>query len=177
MTHPSTEASRRWLVARVIVVVMAFVVVVPALVGYRTEPTVAAWSDAEHQGGRFRAGTVPTVSLHACQMNFVLVVFTSTTVTFTPPDGYGPGDVIWRVGTSPDQMRTANPPISGPQNGRYTATFSSGLLTGLISGILGNDFYLSAHVPVEGWQPVPRYAQAESTLLGLGAQCTVNVTP
>lgn len=171
--------ARRPTRGRILAVLCAVLMVLPAGLSASAGQTEASWVDSEHGQGNFTAKTVPVPTVTTCGVTALLGVVTSASVQFKAPNGtgYSYTDVKWSLGADPGNMKAADnpgPTISSPVSGEYTATFSNGLLTGLINALLGQGFYIAAytgHPGDGGWTSPLVYSKVSVSVLN--ASCTV----
>ena len=140
--------------------------------------TEASWTQDEYIAGSFTAKTVPTPQLSACEVsaNLLTLTLSHVWVDFSVPSGYGPADIVWRVGDTGEGMVAVTPSVSSRSNG-YRATFSGSLLGQLVRLIFGGDFYLEARTKDGSWSSASQWAQVHLGAAILPSSCTVGSAP
>lgn len=174
--------ARRPTRARILAVLCALLMVLPAGLSASAGQTEASWVDSEHGQGRFSAKVVLPPIITTCEVGTtILGVINSVWVEYKVPAGYSSTDVKWSVGTSTGGMTAGSAAITDRGNGVYRATFSQSILQDLLgmllSALFGQSFYIAAYTggPSDGgWTSTPPiYSRVSVGLLGLSSSCTV----
>ena len=137
----------------------------------------AYFTDAEYGSATFTSILLATPTITSCTVqNNVLGVFQSATLVWTAPY---PLTGVKLTATSGANTGTVSSGISvsGPVGGvyTYTAVLTEGLLTSIISNLLGSTTTLAVTsvYPGSSWTSPAVTRKLTIALLGLGATCTV----
>lgn len=145
----------------------------------RIDAVDAGWNDAEHLGGSLASASLPTPGITACTTTTVLGVFSSVTVTWSVQEaerltGMGFRLTLQEGGTQRvvDSPSIADLGVDGSGRHRYSWTASRGLLSSLISNLLGSTTTITVQGLLGNWTSTGDDAQLSIALLGLNPQCT-----
>lgn len=91
--------------------------------------------------------------------------------TSAPYDTFTAANVRWKVGTA----ESVAVPTTGPDaSGRYTSTFNTGLLTGVLGTLLGADLRVEMRTTLHNWTSGAASAMTYNAPLLVGAPtCTI----
>ena len=138
--------------------------------------TEAVWADAEYgASSQFSAPAPIRPAITTCVGNGgILGGFNSFVLYVQMPAGYVPADIQPGFGTTADNIAPlATPPtVEGPTtDGLYTVTYSSTLLGGLLTNLVGSTSYIGVRSNRGGWVSSWRTYRAQIFTLGLGTAC------
>lgn len=140
--------------------------------------TEALFTDVEHTAsGTFTAFTVPVPTITGCTVaNNALGVFQSVTLVWTSPYPAAGVRLTLSQGATTAVVPAANITTTGPAAGVYThtAVLTQGLLSSLLTNLLGSTTTLTANNLLVGtsWISAGASRQLSIGLAGLGATCT-----
>ena len=146
----------------------------------RPQPVAAAWTDQENGRAAITAGTVPNPTNLTCTLTSLLGAVTSVTLTWKTtepmPATFRLAAVSGANATPTTGNVTVTPALVAGTTDTYTATIQLGLLTTLLTGLLGGTATLGVSGTAGDNWVSPGWARAELkiALLGLllGSSCT-----
>ncbi|MDP3950400.1 hypothetical protein [Microbacterium sp.] len=171
----SALTSRRILSGLIGTTLLATVLFLPA-----TPTTDAVFVDSEYGTAQVTAATLfPPVIVDTplCQRPPVTGSGNLFTIRWTWPSATPPystftagTNVRWKIGTT-DGVVVAS---TGPDaNGRYSTTFSSGIVGGIVGGLLGVNIPIEMRTVTQNWTSTRVTRMVYNAPLGAGVSCTI----
>lgn len=138
----------------------------------RAEVTQAAWTSTQHAAGSASAATLVAPTITSCTTTSTLGVFSGVTIVWTSS---APLETTTQAVYFGSALGTQAPTRTGGANGVYTysVTYSSGVLTSLVSGLLGGSTTISVRVRSgTDWASPAATRTLTVALAGLNPRCT-----